>query len=103
MVTQDAPAWAALIIEHHAVAGYFLAAGFPLWRYFFRMSKDIAQRLTVPIAIHQAATGFVLPAFVLLLGSYAHPPLATHISPHEMGVAGLMGLISGGRELFVHD
>ena len=106
MVESSAPpVWASIILEYHVVAAYFLAFWFPVWRWAHRCYKveQGQPRMTVGIAFHQSATGFVLPSFVLLLGAFGYQPLVTHLGPHELGMAGLIGVITGLRELMVPE
>jgi hypothetical protein len=51
--------------------------------------------------IHQAATGFVAPAFLILCFSYMRPDLVKELTPHELGLAGLLALIITVRECLV--
>lgn len=94
------PAWAAAMIEWHAPAGYILAVVFTGLRWC--RLKFAGHPISLGSVIHQAATGFVLPAFILLCGSYLEPSLSSHISPHEMGIAGLFATLVSLRELVVN-
>ena len=85
--------------EWHALAGYVLAFIFPLWRYGKCKIKRI--KFSFESAVHQAGTGFVIPAFLILMTSYYAPDAADLLSPHEMGIAGMIALIASGRELFI--
>ena len=91
------PPWAAVFIDWHGPAAYFFAAAFPALRWL--RLKLIRQSISLGSVIHQSATGFVLPAFLMLLFSYVQPVLVTHVTPHELGMAGLIAAITSMREL----
>lgn len=88
------------MLEWHAPAAYILAAAFTAWRWC--KLKYAKRTMSLGTVIHQAATGFVLPAFILLCASYLAPSLSSHISPHEMGIAGLFATLVSLRELGVN-
>lgn len=100
-----APYWATWLLDYHVGSAYFFAAAFPIWRWAHRCFKlgDEHPKMTVGIAFHQAATGFVLPSFCLLMGSFGYQPLISHLGPHELGLAGMLGIIAGLRELVVPE
>lgn len=99
----QAPQWAAFMLEYHVFAGYLMATLFPLWRYGRRKFNGHTPSITMGTFIHQAATGFILPSFMVLLGATAYPPLLHALTGHEMGLAGIFGIIVSGRELCVHE
>lgn len=89
----------ALVTEWHQPAAYICAFCFPAWRWIRRKYKS--QPISMESVIHQSATGFVVPAFVVLLLSYSSPSITLTLSPHETGIAGLFALITCLRELCV--
>lgn len=93
------PAWAAMLAEWHAPMAYALAFVFPVWRWIRRRWAGFTMNLG--IIIHQAALGFIMPAFLMLLMSYGHHGLVQSVSPHELGMAGLVAALTTLRELFV--
>lgn len=87
------------MIEWHYAATYIGAALFPTLR--FGRRKLLGLKTSMDSIMHQAATGFVMPAFIMLCASYSVPALLSHLSPHEIGLAGLFALLTSVRELFV--
>lgn len=94
------PWWATLLIDWHTPAAYICAIVFPVWRWI--RLKYAQRKIDRSTFIHQAATGFVLPSFVMLCGSYGYNDLADHIAPHEMGIAGLFAVIISLGELITN-
>lgn len=98
-MTTPPPVWAAVLTEWHAPLAYLLAFAFPAWRWARRRWASVG--ISLASIIHQAALGFILPAFVMLLMSYWSPQLVTHVSPHELGMAGLVAVLTTLRELCI--
>ena len=98
-MAESIPAWAEYVTEWHQPAAYICAVGFPAARWVRRKYRSYP--IHMESVIHQAATGFVVPAFVVLLFSYSSPTITSTLSPHEMGIAGLFALITCLRELCV--
>lgn len=65
MTPPDTPGWVGLVIEWHYPAVYICAFIFPLIRWI--RLKSIKKHIRVGEVIHQAATGFILPSFILLI------------------------------------
>lgn len=87
------------LVDWHYHAAYGCAAIFPAVRMFRRWTKG--RRTAMDSVLHQAATGFVLPAFVMLCVSYSVPDVLKYVSPHELGLAGLFAIVMTAREVFV--
>lgn len=85
--------------EWHVIASYGFAVFFPVLRYL--KCKLGSRAFSFETAVHQAGTGFVLPAFLILIFAYKEASLVSLLSTHEMGIAGIMALIASGRELFI--
>ena len=100
MTTAHGGWWVEFLVEWHYTAAYLLAVVFPVWRWLQR--KAGGHSMSLAIFVHQSATGFLVPAFVLLCFSYQKPSLLSHLSPHEIGVAGMFALVTSLRELFVN-
>ena len=90
---------AEFMVEWHYAAAYLGAAAFPTLR--FARRKLLGMKTSMDSIMHQAATGFVMPAFFMLCASYSVPSLLAQLSPHELGLAGLFALLTSVRELFV--
>lgn len=90
---------AEVIVDWHYAAAYVLAVVFPTWRLIYRRLRGYSTSLGS--ILHQAGTGFIVPAFLILFFSYSNPDLVKELSPHEMGLAGLFALLTSLRELFV--
>lgn len=89
----------AVAAEWHVIASYVFAVFFPVLRY--AKCRMAGRNLSFETAVHQAGTGFVLPAFLILIFAYKEASLVSLLSAHEMGIAGIMALIASGRELFI--
>lgn len=87
------------LVDWHYHAAYGCAFLFPIARLTRRKIKGC--ETSIDSILHQAGTGFVLPAFLMLCISYSVPDVLKHVSAHELGLAGLFALIMSARELFV--
>lgn len=89
----------ALLVDGHEYMAFLFAVSFLAWRAYRRNHNG--RGMTLDSALHQAAVGFTLPAFLMLCASYKWPDLVKLLSAHELGMAGLMATVTALRELFV--
>lgn len=93
------------LVEYIHPASIALAALLPLIRACMRRVRGHRRCVVATLVFHDAASGLVLPWYLALVAIGISPEVIEHLKrePHVLQLAGLLGVIYTGKEVFGPD